>query len=60
MKKKMDMHYYYAKKKMLLGVGIFLFGLIKYLGYSWEQAIMVLGILVFLKGVLIKMKSNCC
>jgi len=61
MKKKVmkkDMHYHYAKKKMLMGFGIFLLGLIKYMGYSWEQALMVLGALVFLKGILIKMK--CC
>jgi hypothetical protein len=58
MKKNMkkDMSYHYGKKKMLLGFGIFLLGLIKYLGYSWEMALMVLGVLVFLKGLLIKMK----
>jgi hypothetical protein len=57
-KVKKDMKYHYAKKKMLIGAGIFLFGLIKYLGYSWEQAIMVLGLLILLKGVAIKME--CC
>ena len=56
MKMKKDMHYHYGKKKMLMGFGIFLLGLIKYMGYSWEQALMVLGVLVFIKGILIKTK----
>ena len=55
---KKDMHYHYAKKKMLMGFGIFLLGLVKYLGYSWEQGLMLIGVLVFLKGILIKMKCR--
>jgi len=44
----------HGKKKMLPGLGIFLLGLIKYLGYEWEIALMVVGALAFLKGLLMK------
>ncbi len=47
---------YYVKKKLMSGGLLFLFGLIKYMGYSWEVALMVIGALVFLKGLIMKMK----
>ena len=34
------------------GLGLFILGLVKYLGYNWEMAFMVVGILAVLKGLL--------
>ena len=39
-------------KVLLLGLGILIMGLVKYMGYSWEMALMVVGILAVLKGLL--------
>lgn len=47
-----------GKGMLMFGLGIFIFGLIRYLGYDWSVALMGLGILAFLKGLIIKMK--CC
>lgn len=44
---------------MCVGIGIFIFGLVKYLGYSWEMAFMVLGVLAFLKGLLCFATCKC-
>ena len=55
-----DWQYHYGKKKMLMGAGIFLLGLVKYLGYSWEEGLMLIGVLVVLKGLMIKMGKGCC
>ena len=52
MKPCMPDHLHFAKNKMAFGVMVFIFGLIKYLGYSWEIAFMVIGALVFLKGLM--------
>ncbi len=44
----------HGKYKMLtLGIGLLVFGGVKYLGYSWEMALMVIGVLAILKGLLI-------
>ena len=40
----------HGKWKMCMGLGILIFGLVKYLGYSWEVAFMVVGVLAFLYG----------
>ncbi len=42
---------------LAIGIGLFIFGLIKYLGYNWEIAFMVIGILAFLKGLYIYSKK---
>jgi hypothetical protein len=34
------------------GIGLFIFGLVKYLGYEWDVAFMVLGILAIIWGIL--------
>lgn len=47
---------YYAKKKMMMGCMLFLFGLVVYLGYTWDIALMLVGVLVFLKGLMLKAK----
>jgi len=52
MKPFMPDHLHFAKKKMGFGFLLFVFGLIKYLGYGWEIAFMVIGILIFLKGLM--------
>ena len=49
-KKKSDMCFT-ASHKIAMGIGLFIFGLVKYLGYSWEMAFMVVGILAILKGL---------
>ena len=52
MAKKKTTMCYDAKHKITLGLGLFIFGLVKYLGYDWEIAFMVIGILAILKGLL--------
>ena len=42
---------YAHAEKSLFGLMIFLLGLVKYLGYSWEIALMVVGVLMALKGL---------
>ena len=38
---------------LLMGsVGLFILGLVKYLGYTWEMALMVVGILGIIKGLI--------
>ena len=44
---------------LCIGLGIFVLGLVKYLGYSWEMALMAIGALVVLKGLLVKMACKC-
>lgn len=48
--------HHYRKKKMFMGFLLFIFGLVFYLGYSWDVALMVVGALVFLKGFMMKRK----
>ena len=49
-------HAHFAKKKMMMGCMLFLFGLVVYLGYTWDIALMLIGALVFLKGLMLKTK----
>ena len=37
---------------LVKGLAVFLLGLIKYLGYSWEMALMAVGILLVLKSLI--------
>lgn len=53
-KKSVCDHAHYARKKMVMGCMLFLFGLVVYLGYTWDIALMLVGALVFLKGLMIK------
>jgi len=46
----------YGAKKMLFGLLLFVFGLIKYLGYGWDVALMTVGALIFVKGLIMKFK----
>jgi len=46
-----------AKAMISLGIGVFIFGLVKYLGYSWEIAFMTVGVLAVLKGLWIWSKK---
>lgn len=38
-------------KMFWLGLGLLIFGGVKYMGYSWEMALMVIGILAIIKGL---------
>jgi|GEM_PF-5448015 len=49
-------HYDYSKKKMWIGVLLFLAGLILYMGYDWAMVFMVIGLLMFVKSLLMKAK----
>jgi len=40
-----------GEHKMWLGLGLFIFGLVLWYTNSWATALMVIGILVFLKGL---------
>ncbi len=40
-----------GKGLLMGGIGLFVLGLVKYLGYSWEMGLMVIGILAILKGL---------
>lgn len=33
------------------GLGLFILGLVKYMGYNWEMALMVVGILAVIKSL---------
>ncbi len=55
-KRKKKAEYDVSMKKMFTGALTVIFGAIKYLGYSWEMAIIVVGVLIFLKGLLMKSK----
>jgi len=48
---------HYGKKKLLIGVFLFLLGLVKYMGYDWDMVLMVAGVLVFAKGILMLLKK---
>lgn len=50
----------HGKKKIAIGIGLFIFGLVKYLGYSWEMAFMTVGVLAVLYGIVLKMSCGCC
>jgi len=43
-------------KLMWLGLMLFLIGIIRYYGYDWNIVLMVVGIVLFLKGVILKFK----
>ena len=38
---------------LMMGLGLLIFGGVKYLGYSWEMALMVIGILAIIKGIVL-------
>lgn len=42
---------------MFFGTILFVIGLLGYLGYDWTIILMILGILVFLKGIIVKLKK---
>ena len=42
------------EKKILIGALIFLVGLLKYLELGWPEILMIVGVLIILKGILIK------
>ncbi len=51
--------YHWMKgKPMLLGVILFLIGILAYVGYDWTVILMVLGVLLFLKGIWLKLKKK--
>ena len=51
-------HYYKGKKKAMIGLMLFVFGLIMYMGYMWYEALMAVGALMFLKGLWYMMKKG--
>ncbi len=50
----------HGRKKMVMGLGLFIFGLVKYMGYSWEIAFMTLGVLAVIYGTWMKLSCSCC
>jgi hypothetical protein len=50
---------WHGMRLITVGLGLFIFGLVKYLGYTWETAFMVIGVLAVLKGLLTKMSCTC-
>jgi hypothetical protein len=47
-------------KIVFMGCLMFLIGLLFYLNYDWTVVLMVAGILIFLKGLYIKLKMKMC
>lgn len=45
------MEYKHKLKPFWMGLGLLIFGGVKYMGYSWEMALMVVGILAIIKGL---------
>lgn len=45
------------KRAMFLGIVLFLIGLLRNLGYDWNIVLMAVGVLLFLKGVMLKLKK---
>jgi len=43
-----------GRKAMLLGGLVFLVGLLRYYGIGWPEVLIIVGALIFLKGLLIK------
>jgi hypothetical protein len=52
-----DWHKMMSRKIMWLGIILFLIGLIRYYGYDWNVVLMSVGIVLFLKGVILKCKK---
>lgn len=50
---------WHGKQKIVMGLGVFIFGLVKYLGYDWEMAFMTVGALAVLYGLWLKMSCRC-
>jgi len=44
-----------GSRKIFWGLFIIVFALVIYMGYSWEIAAMAVGLLIVIKGILIKM-----
>ncbi len=44
-------------KPMVMGIILFLIGILRYLGYDWNMVLMAVGVLLFLKGILLKLKK---
>lgn len=51
-------HSYHGKKKMFFGFLLFLVGLLMYMGYGWDIILMVVGALVFVKGIILKARCK--
>lgn len=45
-----------GKRAMFLGILIFLIGILRYYGYDWNIVLMAVGVLLFLKGIILKLK----
>ncbi|MBI2542562.1 MAG: hypothetical protein HYW24_00020 [Candidatus Aenigmarchaeota archaeon] len=45
------------KRVMMLGAILFLIGLLRNLGYDWNIVLMAVGALLFLKGLVLKLKK---
>jgi hypothetical protein len=45
-------------KPMLLGVLLFLIGFLAYVGYDWKVILMIVGVLLFLKGIWLQLKKK--
>jgi hypothetical protein len=41
-----------GKGLVTVGAGLLILGAVKYLGYNWEMALMVIGILAIIKGLI--------
>ena len=52
-----DWHKMMSRKIMWLGIILFLIGLIRYFGYDWNIVLIVVGIVLFLKGIISKFKK---
>jgi hypothetical protein len=52
-----DWHKMMGRKVMWFGIILFLIGLMSYLGYGWTVILMVVGIILFLKGIIMKFKK---
>jgi len=44
-------------RAMFLGVVLFAIGLLRYLGYDWNIVLMVVGVLLFIQGIILKTKK---
>lgn len=44
-------------RAMFLGIVLFAIGLLRYLGYDWSIVLMVVGVMLFIKGIILKLKK---
>lgn len=45
------------KRAMLMGIALFIAGILKYMGYDWSIVLMAIGVLLVLKGIILKLKK---